>query len=450
MRVKISGRERNAILSSLAAGVVPSIGLHHIQVGRKDEVNALLANLASVEDESAFVRFVAGRYGSGKTFFLNLIKAVALEKNFVVAAADITTQRRLHGTQGQARSFYSELMSNVATRSRPDGGALPSLIESWVSKLIHQAKTEGQTDASVAQRIHEACIPLQDFVGGYDFAIVVEQYYKGFADQNEALQQSAIKWLRAEYSTKTEAKNDLGVRNIIDDKSIYDHLKLMAGMVKIAGYAGLLVCIDELVVLSHRLNNKIARNNNYEAILCILNDCLQGTVKGLGFIFATTDDCLEDPRRGLFSYEALATRLAPNRFAAAGMVDYSAPVMKLGSLSPEDCYVLLDNIRRVHAKGDKSQYALPDEALAAFLTDCNRRMGSAYFQTPRETVKDFISLLRVLEQNPNADWRTLLGEIKTSAKEALDPFREIPKEEDGPDTLPVTENPESDLSTFKL
>jgi hypothetical protein len=224
-----------------------------------------------------------------------------------------------------------------------------------------------------------------------------------------------LRWLRGEYSTKTEARQALGVRTIIDDDSFYDYLKLFAVFVRIAGYAGLLVCIDELVVLSHRLNNRTARENNYEAILHILNDSLQGNVQGIGFLFAATDECMYDKRRGLFSYEALATRLAANRFAGDGIVDFSGPLLNLPNLTAEECFVLLCKLRAVHSGGDESKNVLPDEGIEAYLKSCQQRMGAAYFQTPRDTVKDFIGLLNVLQQNPSADWHGLIGQIKTVA-----------------------------------
>lgn len=449
MTPKITERERSAILNSLSAGVVPSIGLHHIQVGRKEEVNALLTDLKRIEEGGAAIRFIVGRYGAGKSFFLNLVKTVALERKCVVARADITTERRLHGTGGQARTMFSELMRNLATRSRPEGGALANLVERWISDLAHEAKASGGTDEDVAAQVHKLCKPLQDYVSGYDFAAVLEQYYRGYTAQNEALQQAAIRWLRAEYTTKTEARQDLGVRTIIDDGSFYDYVKLMAAFVRIAGYAGLLVCIDEVVVLSHRLNNKIARNNNYEAVLRILNDVLQGSVQGLGFVFAATDEAMSDKRRGLFSYEALATRLAPNRFAAEGMTDLAGPVIKLANLTPEDCFVLLHNVRRVHARGDEKKYALPDEAIVKYLEDCQRRMGAAYFQTPRDTVKDFVGLLSVLEQNPQAQWQELLGQITTTTVQTEDPAT-IGAAEDQDDAPPPPAKPDDDLASFKL
>lgn len=443
----IRDKERAAILSSLAAGVVPSIGLQHVQVGRIAEVSAMLSDLARIEQGGAGVRFIVGRFGSGKSFFLNLIQTVALERKFVVARADITTDRRLSGTGGVARALYGELMKNLATRSKPEGGALSNVVERWVSDLAHAVKSGGGSDADVAKRITDELKPLQDLVAGYDFANVLAAYYRGFSENRPELQAAAIRWLRAEYSTRTEAKNDLGVRVIIDDDSFYDYLKLLAAFLKRVGYAGLLVAIDELVVLSHRLNNKQARDRNYEAVLRIVNDCLQGGVEGIGFVFAATDDCLSDKRRGLFSYEALATRLAPNRFAK-DLVDLSGPVITLKNLTPEDCFVLLSNVRRVFERGDEASRRLPDEGIVAYLESCNRRMGAAYFQTPRETIKDFVGLLSVLDQNVGADWRALIGAIQTSAPAPEPPPVPEVAEEAAP--KPTAPPPDDDLKSFKL
>lgn len=415
MGAKIREKERSAILSSLGAGVVPSIGLHHIQVGRKAELEALLGDLQRVENGGAAVRFIVGRFGSGKSFFLNLVKTVAMERRLVVTSADITTDRRLSGGKGVARSLFTELTKNIATRSRPEGGALASVVERWIADLAHEVHSEGGADADVQARITEEIKPLQELVSGYDFASVLAAYYRGHAEHNPELQAAAIRWLRGEYSTKTEARQALGVRTIIDDDSIYDYLKLFAAFVRLAGYAGLMVCLDELVVLSHRLNNRTSRDRNYEAILRIVNDCLQGSVEGLMFLFAATDDCLTDTRRGLFSYEALATRLAENRFARDGLVDLSSPVVRLPNLTPEDCFVLLANIRRVFTRGENEEAILPNAGVERYLASCHERMGAAYFQTPRETIKDFVGLLNVLEQNPGADWNALIGEIRTVA-----------------------------------
>lgn len=429
-RPKITQRERDAILASLASGVVPSIGLHHLQVGRKQEVAAILEDLERIERGGAAVRFVVGRYGSGKSFFLNLIKTVAQEKKFIVARADITTERRLCGKKGLARALYCELLGNLSTRGRPEGGALRNLIERWVGDLEHEVTSTGGRPRDVQQKVMETCKPLQDLVSGYDFATVIGKYYHGYLTESESLQEAAVRWLRGEYASKMEARQDLGVRTIIDDNSWYDYLKLLAAFFRLAGYAGLIVLIDELVVLSHRLNSKVSRNNNYEALLRIVNDCLQGNAQGLGFVFAATDDCMTDRRRGLYSYEALATRLASNRFATGGLVDRAGPVLNLETLTPEECYVLLSNVRRVHESDGKQEGLLPDEALTAYLDDCRHRLGAASYQTPRETVKDFVGLLRILEQNPGRDWRDVLPGLERSAIVTTDPNETAPGVDD--------------------
>ena len=408
MPTAIKPRERKAILQSLRAGVVPRIGLEHIQVGRKDEVAAIIRDLEGISQEGSSIRFVIGRFGTGKSFFLNLSRILALEEQFVVVQADITPDRRLHATAGQARGLYAELMRNLAVRSKPEGGALAAVVEKWVSNLDQELRKNGATDADVMSAIPDRLAPLQDMVSGFDFALAVRKYFEGFQTNTDSLTSSAIRWLRAEYSTKSEARADLGVRNIIDDQNIYDYLKLMAKFVKMAGYAGLLVNLDEMGVLSHRLNNSQARNANYEMILRIVNDCLQGSVSGLGFLFAGTDSFLDDKRRGLASYEALATRLADNTFATAGVRDMSGPVIRLSNLSPEDLYVLLHNIRHVFALGDQSKYLVPDEAIKAFMERCSKVLGADFFSTPRDAVKSFVGFLSVLEQNPSLGWQALL------------------------------------------
>lgn len=453
MLKRIPERERAAVLQSLAAGVVPRLGIQHIQVGRKAEVSALLQDIGRIEGGGAAIRFIVGRFGAGKSFFLNLMQQVALERKFVILRADFTTQRRLHATGGEARSLYQELVRNMSTRSKPEGGALASVVERWIGELEHDADGD---PVETERRLTAACRDLQEHVAGFDFTAVLKAYYRGHREHDVALQDSALRWLRGEYSTRTEARQDLGVRGIIDDANYYDYLKLLAAWLRIAGYAGVLVTLDELVVISHRLNNRLARNNNYEAVLRILNDCLQGGAQGIGFLFGATDECVYDTRRGLFSYEALASRLAPNRFAQEGLVDLHGPVLPLQNLSPEDCYVLLLNVRRVHAGGDESKSPLPEEAIEAYLQSCAQRMGAAYFQTPRETIKDFIGLLNILDQNPQADWRALIGHIATTAADVQtqDPNLAAATEDVGDEapaaTPPAPVEPNDDLALFRL
>ena len=400
----IRRKDRDLIVQALSVGVVPRVGLRHIQVGRSAEVEALVRDIDRVAEDGSAMRFVIGEYGAGKTFFLNLIRLIALERKCVTIHADLAPDRRLHATGGQARGLYAEAVRNMATRTKPEGGALPSLVERFVTDCIRAAEEDG---SPVERMIDRRLAPLLDMLGGHDFASVLKAYWRGHEDGDEALKSAALRWLRAEYPTKTEARQALPVRSIIDDADIYDSLKLLAGFVRIAGYAGLVVMFDEMVNL-YKLQSAQARNQNYEQILRMLNDVLQGNVEGLGFIFGGTPDFLHDSRRGLYSYAALESRLAENRFATGGRVDLNGPVLRLQSLSPEDLMVLLMNIRSVFALGDPAAHLVPDDALAAFMSHCNGRIGEAYFRTPRNTIKSFVQFLSVLEQNPGTDWHELV------------------------------------------
>lgn len=411
MSSPIRSRDRDAVIQSLRAGVVPRAGQHLIQVGRAREVQTLVSDIDRLADGGSSFRLMVGEYGAGKTFFLNLVRAIAMERKLVVASADLNPDRRFHASGGQARSLYAELMRNLATRTKPDGGALPGVVEKFISTAVAESKSQG---VSTEQVIRAKLEQLSELVNGYDFADVIAAYWRGFEQGNEQLKSDAIRWLRGEFATRTDARAALGVRTIVDDASVYDQLKLMGRFVRLAGYSGLLVCLDELVNL-YKLANAQARNANYEQLLRMLNDSLQGTAVGLGFVLGGTPDFLMDTRRGVYSYEALQSRLAQNTFATNGLVDFSGPVVRLSSLTAEDFYVLLTKIRHVYAAGDAGKYLLPDDAIHQFMTHCANRIGDSFFRTPRTTITAFINLLAVLEQNPGVDWQDLIGSVEVTA-----------------------------------
>ena len=426
---KIRPRVRDAIIQSLQAGVTPRIGQTHIQVGRAAEVQALIRDIDRIGDGGSCFRLVIGDYGSGKTFFLNLVRSVALEKKLVIAQADLNPDRRLHAGGGQARSLFRELMRSVATRSKPEGGALPSVVERFVSNVRSSARDEGVTVEAV---IRDRLASLTEMVGGYDFADVVATYWRGHEMGDDDAKASAVRWLRGEFATKTDARKALGVRTIVDDSNVYDHLKLMARFVRLAGYRGFLVCLDEMVNL-YKLPSGRARSANYEQILRILNDSLQGTAVGLGFVLGGTPEFLLDTRKGLYSYEALQSRLATNSFAREGLIDMTGPIVRLANLSPEDLYVLLGKIRHVYAARESVSDLIPDEAIHAFMQHCSQRIGEAYFRTPRNTIKGFVNLLAVLDQNPEVSWPQLVGTVKipTESNPDLAPIEELDEDDDG-------------------
>jgi hypothetical protein len=406
--VAIRPRDRDTILQALTAGVVPRAGLRHVQVGRSREVGALVKDIDRIADGGSAVRFIIGEYGAGKTFFLNLIRLIALEKRCVTLQADLAPDRRIHATGGQARGLYAEAVRNMATRTRPEGGALASIVERFITECSGQAQERG---IPVERAIDERLVSLHDHLGGHDFASVLKTYWRSSEDGDEMLKAASLRWLRAEYPTRTEARQALGVRSIIDDSDVYDSLKLLAAFIRLAGYSGLVVMFDEMVNI-YKLQSAQARNQNFEQILRILNDVLQGNVSGLGFLFGGTPEFLMDSRRGLYSYQALQSRLAENSFATGGLVDMNGPVLRLQSLTPEELLVLLGNIRSIFALGDPANHLVPDPALTAFMDHCNKRIGEAYFRTPRNTIKAFVQLLSVLEQNAGTDWRELLGSVE--------------------------------------
>jgi hypothetical protein len=416
--ITIRSRERDAVLQSLRAGVVPRVGQHLIQVGRLKEIEALLRDIERLAEGGSSFRFIIGDYGAGKTFFLNLVRSIALEKRLVTVHADLSPDRRLQSTGGQARSLYSELIRNLATRSKAEGGAMNSVVERFVSEALRDATEKGiAPEAAIHGRLYD----IAEMTGGYDFAHVIEAYWRGYDSGNDQLKSDAVRWLRAEFTTKTEARAALGVRTIIDDASVYDHLKLLARFVRQAGFQGFIVVLDEMVNL-YKLANSQARNANYEQILRILNDCLQGTACGLGILMGGTPEFLMDTRRGLYSYQALQSRLTENTFANGVLVDYTSPVLRLSSLGPADLYVLLTKLRNVFASGDSTRHLISDQGLHAFMAHCSLRVGESYFRTPRTTITAFVNLLAVLEQNPQASWQELLGQIEISkdAESAID------------------------------
>ncbi|WP_129642667.1 ATP-binding protein [Peristeroidobacter agariperforans] len=429
---KIKSKERDTVVQALRAGVVPRTGQHLIQVGRAREIETLLRDIERIADGGTGFRLVIGEYGAGKTFFLNLVRAIGMEKRLVTAHADLNPDRRLQASGGQARSLYAELMKNFSTRTKSDGGALPGVVEKFVAQAKTESKTSGKSTEDI---IREKLANLSEMVGGYDFAEVVAAYCRGFEEGNDRLKADAIRWLRGEFTTKTDARSALGVRTIVDDDAFYDQLKLLARFVRLAGFSGLLICLDEMVNL-YKLANAQARNANYEQILRILNDSLQGSAEGLGFILGGTPEFLLDTRRGLYSYSALQSRLAENTIAArAGIQDFSGPVLRLASLTNEDFFVLLQKLRHVYASGEEANYLVPNEGLVAFMQHASKRLGEAYFRTPRTTITAFLNLLATLEQHRDSSWRELLDVIEVD-------------EDTGGASERVTEDDE--LASFKL
>ena len=413
MTLKIPKRIARTLISSLKGGIVPRIGLPYITVGRKNEIDALLHDVEVIADGGASFRFIVGRYGSGKSFLLQTLRNYVMERGFVVVDADLSPERRLQGTKGQGLATYRELVRNMATKTRPEGGALPLILDRWISEIQQQVVTEtglalndGRLDGLVEQKIGQVIQALNEMVHGFDFARLLTLYYRSYRQGDEATKAKVIQWFRGEFHTKTEARQELGVNIIISDEDWYEYLKIFALFLKQSGYAGLLVCIDELVNI-YKIPHAITRQYNYEKILTMYNDTLQGKAHYLGIIMGGTPQCMEDPRRGVYSYEALRSRLAEGHFGGEHK-DLLAPVIRLQPLTSDEMLVLVEKLAEIHGVLYGYDPKVTQEDLAAFIRIEFQRIGADSHITPREVIRDFIEVLDILYQHPELTVEGLL------------------------------------------
>lgn len=425
--MKIPKRIASAVINSLKGGVVPRIGLPYITVGREDEIDALLHDINIIADGGAAFRFISGRYGSGKSFLLQTIRSYAMDRGFAVADADLSPERRLQGTRGQGLATYKELIKNLSTKTRPEGGALTLILDRWISGV--QSETAAQSGLSttdpefsreVERKIYEVTNSLGELVHGFDFAKILTIYYHAYLDGNDENKGKVIKWFRGEYSTKTEAKSELGVNIIVTDDDWYEYIKLFAAFLKKAGYNGMLILIDELVNI-YKIPNAITRQYNYEKILTMYNDTMQGKASNLGIIMCGTPQCIEDNRRGIYSYEALRSRLSESRFIGGETRDLLAPVIQLSPLTAEEMLVLTEKLTEIHAVLYDYTPRVSQDELVTFIKVEFGRIGADTNITPREVIRDFISILDVIYQDSEKTVSGLLGSDEfTYAKTELE------------------------------
>ena len=411
---KVPKRIAQTIINSLKGGVVPRIGLPYITVGRKNEIQALLHDVDIIADGGASFRFIVGRYGSGKSFLIQTIRNFVMDKNFIVADADLSPERRLKGNQGQGLATYRELIRNLSTKTRPEGGALMLVLDRWINNVQAQALEETGLEPgdpaltkAVDRKIYAVTSQISELVHGFAFAQLLSKYYHAYVEDDQETKQKVLRWFRGEYGTKREVKEDLGVNILITDDDWYDYLKIFALFFRLAGYAGMMIMIDELINI-YKIPNAITRQYNYEKILTMYNDCLQGKARYFGIIMGSTPQAMEDTRRGVYSYEALRSRLAEGKFSREGTRDLLAPVIRLEPLTAEEMLVLCEKLADMHAGLYGYPRRLTTEDLAAFIKLEYGRIGADSNITPREVIRDFIELLDLLYQNPDMTPQALM------------------------------------------
>jgi len=406
---KVPQRIASVLLNALKGGVVPRLGLEYVTVGRSVEIAAILQDIDLIAEGGASFRFIVGKYGSGKSFLLQTIRNYATAKGFAVVDADLSPERRFSGTKGQGLATYKELIQNLATKSKPDGGALSLVLERWISGIQSQAKAEGNDSfEEVEKKIFAVAGQLESLVNGFEFAKAISLYWRAYNNDDTTLKSNVLRWFRGEYPSRREAKADLDINFIVNDETWYDFLKLMAMFLVGAGYKGLVVVIDELKIISE-IPHSITRQNNYEKILTMYNDVLQGKAQHIGFLMGGTPKCIEDKYRGLFSYEALRSRLSEGHFASDELKDMSAPIIRLTMLTQEEMYVLIEKLQNIHAGLYNYTPILTHEGLLYFLTVEYNRVGAESHITPREIIRDFVELVNILHQNPEKNVKDILG-----------------------------------------
>ena len=412
--MKIPRRIAQPLINSLKGGVVPRVGLPYITVGRKEEIDALLHDVDIIADGGASFRFIVGKYGSGKSFLLQTIRNYVMAKNFVVVDADLSPERRLQGTRGQGLATYKELIRNKSTKTKPEGGALSLILDRWISNVQQEVMASSglsiadpQLSPLVEKKISAVIFSLNELVHGFDFARLLTLYYQAYISGDDETKAKVLKWFRGEYDTKTEARQELGVNIVITDDDWYEYLKIFACFLNRAGYAGMLILIDELVNI-YKIPNAITRQYNYEKILTMYNDTMQGKARHLGIIMCGTPQCMEDPRRGIYSYEALRSRLAEGHFSG-GHKDLLSPVIRLRPLTNEEMLILVEKLADIHAALYEYPQIVTQQDLVDFIEIEFGRIGADTHITPREVIRDFIEVLDIVYQNPGVKVRSLLG-----------------------------------------
>lgn len=416
----IKPREATSIINSLLGGVVPKTGVQHITVGRSAEIQAFINALEDVKNGHSMVKFWIGDFGSGKSFMMHLLNTVAMKQKFVVANADFTPQNRIYASDGKSLALYTAIIDNLAIQTKPEGGALSTLMEKWIEQIITKAAQENnisiedirneQYEKLIQDYIMRTVNELTD-VGGFDFGLVIMKYYQGYIKDDEILRKNALRWLKGEYHTKTEARQDLGVRDIIGDDNFYDMLKNFCKLFVSIGYSGFMINLDEAINL-YKIPTAAMREKNYEKILSIYNDCFQGKVSNLFFNFAGTREFLENERRGLFSYQALKSRLETNKFESQEIRDFAQPVIRLMPLNATEIFVLLQKLKQVFDINYKTNVDITSEDIQLFMEELFNRPGASEFLTPREVIRDFLNIMSILRQNPGFDKAKLFADIE--------------------------------------
>lgn len=425
MAIRINPKEASVIIKSLEGGVVPSIGVQHLLVGRNREVEELIKILDTISDGGSDIRFWVGDFGSGKSFMLATIEQIALQKDFVVSSLDLNPSRRFYATDRKAVALYTEIIDNIKTKTARNGNVLNTIIEEWLNRIFQIVADSYAIDISdiiAGSKQKEVKNEILNTIGNFsavglsfEFGQALIKYYEAFIEDNRLLGTNALRWMRGDITTKTEAKKALGINQIINDDNWFDALKNMSELFLAIGYSGFVVNFDEAVNL-YKIPQSVTRERNYERILNIYNECKSNIAKGLFINFGATRKTIFDENRGLSSYGALKGRLGNEESMDNKLVNTNRTVLGLKPLTNEEIYTLLENLVNVYNVNYKESISISEDEIVAYMQGQLNRPGADEFLTPRAVIKDFIEILDLKRQNPDQE---IMDIIKIRFKDVL-------------------------------
>lgn len=442
MNNRINPKEADNIIKALEAGVVPRRGIQHLLVGRHKEVEEVILILDNIKQGESDIRFWVGDFGSGKSFMMRTIESLAVQKNFAVSTIDLTPTRRFYASDGKAQSLYNEIVDNIIIQTSQDGNAIKTIIEEWINSIITSVSERDKIPASqllvkenkgiIEKEILNITSSFKSVGLSYELGQAISKYYEGLMEDNQVLKLKALRWIRGDISTKTESKNELGIKRIINDDNWYEAIKNLAELFSDIGYSGFVINFDEAVNL-YKLPMSQTRERNYEKILNIFNECKSNTARGLFVNFGATRKTIFDERRGMSSYGALKGRLGNESSLDSKLINTNKTVLPLKPLTTEEIYTLLENLKNIYNIHYRLDIDMTMENIKLYMEEQLNRPGALEFLTPRAVIKDFLEILDMIRQNPDVETETIIYE--KFGKELIPVSKDLSNTEDDIEVL---------------
>lgn len=395
-----------SIINALKNGNVPPEGVGEICVGRERELEEFDKIFSKVKDGAAVTRFLNGEFGSGKSFFLKLLEERALADNFVVAKVTLSRDVPFNKFEVVYRSIVASLRCKTGT-------SLEHIIEKWTTQLRMMALRETtdpyQQERIVIDNINNDLKEVRKHAT--TFAAAIENYYKLSARGDQETAKYAMAWLSGEKNIPYTIKRQFGVKGDIDRENAFKYLEALSSFLMALKYSGLIILIDEAEHIM-TLHTKKLRDTAYDYMRFIYDECSLGRFHNTLFIFAGTPEFFEDPKMGVPSYTALNERIED--VLNTEFKDLRKPIIRLDGFKKDNLMELSDRLISMHEEVYEWEAKPVRESLDGIIARHEANAELTGYISPRNFVKSFISVLDVVQQNP---------ELR-SEEEILDLFEE--------------------------